>query len=1500
MRSKVPERGRKRATFRANRANAEGGGLGPLRSVVLLVCLPIFAEAAGAGAPTTSPANLRAVVGDGQLTFQWDAVTDATGYRYRLKADSAAWGQWTAVAGAGTSHTAENLTNGTTYWFKVRAVNGGRKGPVCPAVSATPTSGSGDEGDEEDVEGAPSASPANLRVSDAGDFHLTFAWDAVADATGYRYRIRTDSGQWGDWTPTAGGGTSHTAEGLASGTTHWFKVRAAKGARTGPSCPAVSAATTGEAEDEEDAPGPPADAPANLRVSDAGDFHLTFAWDAVADATGYRYRIRTDSGQWGDWTPTAGGGTSHTAEGLASGTTHWFKVRAAKGARTGPSCPAVSAATTGEAEDEEDAPGPPADAPANLRVSDAGDFHLTFAWDAVADATGYRYRIRTDSGQWGDWTPTAGGGTSHTAEGLASGTTHWFKVRAAKGARTGPSCPAVSAATTGEAEDEEDAPGPPADAPANLRVSDAGDFHLTFAWDAVADATGYRYRIRTDSGQWGDWTPTAGGGTSHTAEGLASGTTHWFKVRAAKGARTGPSCPAVSAATTGEAEDEEDAPGPPADAPANLRVSDAGDFHLTFAWDAVADATGYRYRIRTDSGQWGDWTPTAGGGTSHTAEGLASGTTHWFKVRAAKGARTGPSCPAVSAATTGEAETEEDTPVTRPDAPANLRVSSVGDAHLTFEWDAVANATGYRYRIRTDSGAWGPWTSTAAGGHASHTAEALASGTTYWFKVRAEYGRRTGPSCVAISADTSGLSAPRGFTATPGDQSVELRWQAPAGGGVTHYEVRRGVGEPPSFGPWRAVTGPWREVVDTGKMRHTVGGLANGFLHTFEIRAIGIDGAGQVARSQACLAESPETPVAIEDVQLSSAIARALGKTAPAGQPPPASASTGAASDPVTITQGEMATLTHLDLRATNIANLAGLSYASNLQSLLLRGNRVSNLEPIVGLQFLSSLDLGANSLSDISALARMPALERLWLNDNAIADISPLVANAGLGEGDIRPHGSSDYVDLRGNPLNSHAVVEYAPLLRERGAAVLLDDGAHLVPFFAPAGDHRRQSFARIVNPSDQDGEVSVTAVDVQGRRFGPVTLPVGPREAVHFNSDDLEFGNAAKGMSPGVGVGEGDWRLELRSSLPVDVFAYMRAADGVVTGMTALAPEKYAQHRIAMFNPGSNGNQASSLRVINTAGKEARVLIEGVDDRGTSNSVPLTVPAGGTREFTAAALEEDGLGDGAGKWRITATSYDGVLIVNVLDSPAGQRANLSLEPRENDGDVQHLPLLPAAVSSIERESFVRVLNHSPHAGTVRVWAVGADGNSQAAGTLTLEARGAAHFNSRELEGGNADKGLTGLAVGRGDWRLELRSDLAIGVYGYTRAAGGFLTSIHERVPVTETGAHRVVYFNPAGNTRQASRLRVVNASDNAADVRITGVDDAGDAAGTAVRLTIPARGTRELTAQELETGEAEGVVGALGEGSGKWRLLVESNNELAVMSLLADDAGHLTNLSR
>ena len=45
--------------------------------------------------------------------------------------------------------------------------------------------------------------------------------------------------------------------------------------------------------------------------------------------------------------------------------------------------------------------------------------------------------------------------------------------------------------------------------------------------------------------------------------------------------------------------------------------------------------------------------------------------------------------------------------------------------------------------------------------------------------------------------------------------------------------------------------------------------------------------------------------------------------------------------------------------------------------------------------------------------------------------------------------------------------------------------------------------------------------------------------------------------------------------------------------------------------------------------------------------------------------------------------------------------------------------------------------------------------------------------------------------------------------------------------------------------------------------------------------------------------TGAGVRVFSALGDGAGRWRLWIESEEPLVVMSLLSSPTGHLTNLS-
>lgn len=108
---------------------------------------------------------------------------------------------------------------------------------------------------------------------------------------------------------------------------------------------------------------------------------------------------------------------------------------------------------------------------------------------------------------------------------------------------------------------------------------------------------------------------------------------------------------------------------------------------------------------------------------------------------------------------------------------------------------------------------------------------------------------------------------------------------------------------------------------------------------------------------------------------------------------------------------------------------------------------------------------------------------------------------------------------------------------------------------------------------------------------------------------------------------------------------------------------------------------------------------------------------------------------------------------------------------------------------------------------------------------------------------------------------------------------------------------AYRVAFFNPGSNVNQVSSLRLLNDGGAVARVSVTGTDDRG-AASDEVRLTVAAEGVRTVTAAQLEAG-APGLSGALGDGAGKWRLLVRSDRPIRAMSLLESPAGHLTNLS-
>lgn len=234
-----------------------------------------------------------------------------------------------------------------------------------------------------------------------------------------------------------------------------------------------------------------------------------------------------------------------------------------------------------------------------------------------------------------------------------------------------------------------------------------------------------------------------------------------------------------------------------------------------------------------------------------------------------------------------------------------------------------------------------------------------------------------------------------------------------------------------------------------------------------------------------------------------------------------------------------------------------------------------------------------------------------------------------------------------------------------------------HTIPLVTAASNSALASFVRIINRSSHDGAVDILGYDDVGQRFGPVSLSLSAEQTKHLNSTDLENGNPSKGLSAGLGNGTGNWRLKLTTNLYIETLIYIRTGAGFVTSIHEVAPETREGSRyyyyVPFFNPGSNTNQVSRLRLVNSHGGDADVEITGIDDQGEGSpggSVSLALTRNTALMLNAEQLENGdldqglsgSLGDGVGKWQLRVSADRPIQVMSLLFSRlTGNLANLS-----------------------------------------------------------------------------------------------------------------------------------------------------------------------------------------------------------------------------------------------
>jgi fibronectin type 3 domain-containing protein len=166
--------------------------------------------------PPPSPTGLTATSGNAQVVLSWTASSGATSYK--VKRAAVTGGPYTTIGSpTSTSYTDSGLTNGTTYYYVVTAVNSAGESGNSPEVNATPHA-------------TPPTPPTGLKAQAAKPGSISLRWtpSTTSGITQYRIYRRLSTGPYPS-TPTAttlNTATSYVDNGLSSRTTYCYVVTA--------------------------------------------------------------------------------------------------------------------------------------------------------------------------------------------------------------------------------------------------------------------------------------------------------------------------------------------------------------------------------------------------------------------------------------------------------------------------------------------------------------------------------------------------------------------------------------------------------------------------------------------------------------------------------------------------------------------------------------------------------------------------------------------------------------------------------------------------------------------------------------------------------------------------------------------------------------------------------------------------------------------------------------------------------------------------------------------------------------------------------------------------------------------------------------------------------------------------------------------------------------------------------------------------------------------------
>ena len=593
------------------------------------------------------PTNISLTPSGNQITVSWDPSVGATAnynvYRYSSSCSASSVSvaelmnqcSATRIDGRTSPYVNTGLAAGTTYYYRVTAVNSSGESAPSAEVSAEPLLGA----------------PANL-VATTTNSGIELTWATINGATGheiYRYTTASCMTARADMSGCTSYDTftlnytnaNYTDSTAVGGTTYYYRVAALQ-----------SAISAGELSNE-------ASATASLLAPEVyyaqpGYGEIELSWKAADGATSYDIYRYTTAGCLSDADLTcadailsaSGSATAYTDSGLDGLVTYYYRLAAISSASNSLLSDELSATTL-------------LPAPTNLSAS-SSELSISLSWDAVTSSaidpshvsyTVYRYTNSDNSCTAPQDTVSAllcnelvsssASSNSYTDNSFAAGgSTYKYRVQSLHSDGSASNIGDISAEVSAQ---------PILATPKNLDL-EAASASLSLSWDTVAGADAYLVHSHSDAAcgtstsnitSCTGYNSSSVSATSFALANLDSDTTYYLTLQATRVGADSPS--AYSAVESAQ---------PYLAAITGFQAYGSDAEEITTEWAAVADAISYTVYFHQDAGctytgyaDTTDQTVSCAGVSSHITDtlsmvfdksinGITDGDTYYFQVRA--------------------------------------------------------------------------------------------------------------------------------------------------------------------------------------------------------------------------------------------------------------------------------------------------------------------------------------------------------------------------------------------------------------------------------------------------------------------------------------------------------------------------------------------------------------------------------------------------------------------------------------------------------------------------------------------------------------------------------------------------------------------------------------------------------------------------------------------------------------------------------------------------